>query len=57
MIRPTLRVTLTLQCGQNIEEYKYSLYSLFNGYKKKINLRTHSRITKGTCTVMLDDKV
>lgn len=35
MIRSTLRVTLTLQCGQNIEEYKYSLYSLFNGYKKK----------------------
>lgn len=53
MIRPTLRVTLTLQCGQNIEEYKCSLYSLFNGYKK----RTHSKITKGTCTVMLDDKV
>lgn len=36
MIRPTLRVTLTLQCGQNIEEYKCSLYSLFDGYEKKI---------------------
>lgn len=37
MILPTLRVTLTLQCGQNIEEYKCSLYSLFDGYEKKNN--------------------